>query len=90
MLIALETAKQYLRVDSSDDDTLITSLLESAEKMCLDVLRVEDSDEPLPKQMELAVLYATAYMYEHREDANMGQMMITLRHLLGADRKEVF
>ena len=33
MLITLEEAKQYLRVDSASEDTLIQSFLESAESI---------------------------------------------------------
>ena len=40
--IALEEAKSYLRVDSSDDDLLITSLLASAGHLCKDVARLSD------------------------------------------------
>ena len=44
MLISLEEAKQYLRVDSYYDDMLISSLLASAEALCLDVARLSADD----------------------------------------------
>jgi len=91
MTVTLEKAKQYLRVDSTDEDELITGMLVSAEKICRDVLRLtpEDgiSDSP---NMEIAVLYALAYLFEHREEADHKAMMGTLRCLLGAERREVF
>ena len=45
MLITLEEAKQYLRVDSASEDTLIQSFLESAENICMDVARKEATEE---------------------------------------------
>ena len=39
-LIPLYKAKEYLRVDSSDEDALIGILLSSAEQLCVDVARL--------------------------------------------------
>ena len=39
-LIPLYEAKNYLRVDSSDEDILIGILLQSAQQMCVDVGRL--------------------------------------------------
>ena len=39
-MITLEEAKAYLRVDSSREDSLIESLLQSAEKLTADVGRI--------------------------------------------------
>jgi len=91
MTVTLETAKQYLRVDSSDEDTLIESLIATSEKICKDILRItyETPLEETP-EMEIAVLYALAYLFEHREEADHKTMMGTLRVLLGAERREVF
>lgn len=41
-LISLEEAKGYLRVDSSDEDTLIGVLIDTSEKLCADVGRLTD------------------------------------------------
>jgi len=38
----------------------------------------------------VAVLYAAAYLYEHREEADHHAMMLTLRALLSGSRKEAF
>ena len=43
-LVTLDEAKVYLRVDSADEDTLINSLLATAEKYCADVGRLTDDD----------------------------------------------
>ena len=42
MTVTLETAKLYLRVDSSDEDTLIDGMIGSAKKICKDILRSEE------------------------------------------------
>ncbi len=39
-LITLEEAKNYLRVDSSDEDVLTGILLSSSEQLCVDVARL--------------------------------------------------
>ncbi len=88
MTVTLETAKLYLRVDSSDEDTLIEGMMASAQKICKDVLRAEElPDSP---EVDIAVFYALAYLYEHREEADHEALMETLRAILGAERKEVF
>ena len=91
MLITLEEAKQYLRVDSASEDTLIQSLLESAESICMDVARKEATEEMEGKPtMRAAVFYALAYFYEHREEADHKNLVLTLRALLSGLRKDVF
>ena len=91
MLITLEEAKQYLRVDTADDDALIENLLSTARKLCLDVARA--SENLLYEQEDntrIAVLYALAYLYEHREDANHQKLMLDLRSLLFGIREAAF
>lgn len=87
-MVTLEEVKGYLRVDFSDDDELITSLIKTSENLCLSVLReswIDESDE-----FNTAVLYATAYLYEHREEADHKALTLTLRALLFGNRKVEF
>ncbi len=42
MVVTLEEMKNYLRVDYDDDDSLIGHLLQSAEKICMDIIRTDD------------------------------------------------
>ena len=42
MVVTLEEMKNYLRVDYDEDDALIGHLLESAEKICMDIIRTDD------------------------------------------------
>ena len=91
MLVSLDEAKQYLRVDTSSEDTLIESLLESAEGICTDVARLSSDETPdnLP-MMRAAVFYTLAYLYEHREEADHHELMLTLRAILFSIRESRF
>lgn len=91
MIISLEDAKNYLRVDTADDDRLIENILTAARRLCMDILRTDDT-EMLEKEpnAKVAVLYAAAYLYEHREDADHKALTLSLRALLSGSRKEVF
>lgn len=108
MLVSFGEAKSYLRVDSSDEDAIIDTLLETSEKLCADVARLtetqwkelcgEDVDEKsyddgtrkgVAAIMKGAVLYALAYLYEHREEADHHDLTLTLRSILFAVREGV-
>ena len=43
-MVTLDEAKNYLRVDSSYEDALISSLLDSSKSLCMDVARLSASD----------------------------------------------
>lgn len=91
MLVGLDEMKNYLRVDFDDDDMLIDTLLVSAERICMDILRTEDTAELAACENAMAaVMYTVAYLYEHREEADHHALTITLRSLLFGARKEVF
>ena len=92
MLVTLEEAKEYLRVDYNDENTLIMNLLSSAQKLCMDIVRIDDeqvfeSDYP---EAKTAILYSIGYLYEHREEADHHALTMTLRSLLFGMRKEAF
>ena len=92
MLLELDEVKGYLRVDTNEEDGLITGLSRSAEKLCMDVARMEDEEEfaALGETAKTAALYAVAYLYEHREEADHHALTLTLRSLLFGVRKEAF
>ena len=91
MAVTLEEIKNYLRVDYDDDDVLIESMVRASEKICMDVARMDDTQEFYAvENAEIAVQYTAAYLYEHREDADHHAMMLTLRALLSGSRKEAF
>ena len=104
-LISLEEAKSYLRVDSADEDAMISSLILSAGVLAKDVGRVSDTQwdainaEPAEEDgtevislraiFRVAVLYALGYLYEHREEADHHALTLTLRSLLFSVREGV-
>ncbi len=90
-IISVQEMKQYLRVDHDDDDSLIAYLISASEKRCMDIARLEDaSDFYELEEAKLAVMYAVAYQYEHREDADNDEMNLSLRALLFGNRKAGF
>ncbi len=91
MVVTLEEMKNYLRVDFEDDDVILASFISAAEKLCMDVARCEDVEAfNQEKNAKIAVMFAVAYLYEHREEADHHQLTLSLRSLLFGIRKEVF
>jgi uncharacterized phage protein (predicted DNA packaging) len=91
MPVTLEEAKNYLRVESGDEDGLISDLLSTAMQMCRDVARADDATlNENAAITRIAVLYTVAYLYEHREEANHQTLLLTLRALLFGIREEAF
>ncbi len=91
MIVPLTLMKQYLRVDCEEDDELIQGLLRAAERLCMDIVRTDDPAElAAAENAQAAIMYATAYLYEHREEADHHALTLTLRALLFGARKEGF
>ena len=91
-MLTLDEVKQYLRVDSSEEDTLIEGLIKTADSLVRDVGRmsqpdISDASKPV---MMAAELYTVAYLYEHREEADHHGLILTLRALLFGIREEKF
>ena len=95
-------AKGYLRVDTADEDAMIGILISAAERLCADVARLSDekweavsSDTedasllPIRETMKVAILYALGYLFEHREEADHHDLVLTLRSILFAIREGV-
>ncbi len=91
MAVTLEEMKNYLRVDYDEDDALIESMVRASEKICMDVARTDDEAVfAAEENARVAVMYAVAYLYEHREEADHNALTLTLRALLSGIRKEGF
>lgn len=98
MVISLEEAKLYLRIDGDEEDTLITNFIYTAEEICEDILRFSLSEfEEVPKLVRQAVLYCIANMYEKREGAyyylknesgSITETINVMKLILGNLRKE--
>ena len=83
LLVTLEEAKLYLRVDGVEDDSLILHLISTAEGICEDVLRRPLVElEPAPEILKTAGLYLVANLYEQREAVNIPDLLDFTRRLL--------
>ncbi|MFV0363814.1 MAG: head-tail connector protein [Suipraeoptans sp.] len=90
-VVTLDEMKNYLRVDFDEDDVLLNNLISAAESICMNVARLEDSDKFSEDQnARIAVMYAVAYLYEHRENADHNELALSLRALLFGIRQEGF
>ena len=91
MIVTLPKAKEYLRIDTDAEDDIVRKLLRAAESLCMDVARMnEDEFKSCGAIAKPAVLYALAYFYEHRDEADHKALTLTLRALLMGVRKEGF
>lgn len=91
MIVSIEEMKNYLRVDFNDDDHLLQDLILASERLCMDIARTVDAEQfASEKNARIAVMYAVAYQYEHREDADHRALTLSLRSLLFGIRQEGF
>lgn len=91
MIVTLVEAKEYLRVDTDDEDLLITTLLTAAQKLCEDVTRLETAEfEEAGEVAKIAVLFALGNFYQNREDNDLNELSKRLRSLLFGIRKAAF
>lgn len=90
MLVSLEEMKKYLRVDFDDDDALLENFISTGQNLCADIARLSVNEFCEISSSKIAVMYAVAYLYEHRENANYKELTISLRSLLFGVRKERF
>lgn len=87
MIVTLDEVKDYLRLDGNAEDEFLQTLIAAAEQLCTDIARTEIANKPTAR---IAVLYAIAYLYEHREEADHKALTLTLRALLFGVRQEEF
>ena len=90
MIVDLDEMKQYLRVDFEDDDEFLFNALFSAESLCADIARLSIEELEEQSVAKIAIMYAVAYLYEHKEDADYHALTISLRSLLFGIREEGF
>lgn len=91
MIVTVKEMKDYLRVDHEDDDRLLSDLIEQSQQTCMDVARIADEDVfEETTGARIAVMYAVAYLYEHREEADHKALTLGLRALLFGVREPGF
>ena len=89
-MITLSETKNYLRVDHSEDDKLILSLIETAKRLVMDVGRMDEARLAVHEETtRQAMLYTVSYLYENRNTADYRKLTLTLRALLFAQREGV-
>ena len=90
-MISLDEMKNYLRIDFDDDDALLENLIVSSELLCMDIARIKSKAVFEKKEnAKIAVMYAVAYQYEHREDCDHHALAMSLRSMLSGIRKAGF
>jgi hypothetical protein len=101
MKLTLADAKIYLRVDSADEDeAVIKPIIATAKQLVKDVARSKtdffdadeaetDTTEDIPV-VKAATYHAIAYLYEHRETADMNALTLQLRSMLFGVREAAF
>lgn len=91
MFVTLEKTKEFLRVESTDEDALIENFIAAAEDIVGGVLRFPLSEfEEVPEIVEQAICLAVSVMFEQRESLDIVALMTTLRGMLFAYRKDAW
>ena len=84
----MEDAKNYLRIDHNEDDNLIQNLIQTAQKLCMDIGRMDEKKLEMNEETaRQAMLYTIAYLYENRNTADYYKLSLMLRALLFAQRE---
>jgi len=87
----LQEVKDYLGVDGGHNDPLLLSQIETARELIESVLRFKIAKlNPLPHLVKEAIKFCVAYMFTHRETADMAFLDKALRTMLQSLRREVF
>ena len=95
-MLTLEESKLYLRVDSDDEDVLITSLIQTAKEMVENILRYELTEfDTIPQSINQSMLYIVSTLYESRQVGNanaikMDELIETVRRMVEPYRKKVW
>ena len=87
MLVSLEEAKAYLKIEYDEEDDLLLSLIASAEDLCATILR---KDLPEDDTVRVAVLYAVSSLFDSRGETNMTDLVEMLKAILSGKREAVF
>ena len=89
-MITLKEAKNYLRVDYEEDDSLIQQLLSTAKNLVMDVGRMDESARAENEDIvRTAMLIALGYLYENRSKPDYQELTLNLRSILIAQREDV-
>ena len=69
MLVTVDEAKLYLRLDGTEEDALIQTLLETAESLCQDIVRTDfDEMEEVPEIVDELTRMLKFLLYSVRKE----------------------
>ena len=93
--MTLEEVKIFLRIDSDDEDTLITSLIKTSTEIVEEILRypLSEFNENIPETVKQAIYIVFASLYEARQigggnEIKLTDIKIAIRNMLEPYRKQ--
>lgn len=91
MVVTLEETKEWLRVESNDEDALIESFMGAAEDIVEGVLRYPLSElESVPETIRQTVIFCVSRLYEERNQIQPIELIESVKGFLYAYRKEAW
>ena len=92
-MVSIDECKNYLKVETDDDDSLIEILMDASVRIVQDMLRVEDFSNFKKKEkqeIKTAIFYTLRFLYDERGKANIKDLKLTIRSLLSNLRSVEF
>lgn len=89
LVVTLEKAKEWIRVEGDSEDSLIESFIVAAEDIVEGILRFPLSEyaEDVPEPVKHAIYFAVSKFYEERNELDMNGLVEVLKTLLFSQRK---
>ena len=78
LLVTVDEAKEYIRVDGDGEDGLISSLILLAQQYVNNVLKWEVTKETMEPSIRLAIILVTEHFYEERSGEDIPDAVLTL------------
>lgn len=90
-MLKLEEVKNFLRVDSDEDDALILSLITTGKVLVEDIIRKPLTEfEKIPEPINQAVLIIVGTLYEERQVSKSDKEGLSLKDTLDLVRRMLF
>ena len=90
-MVSIQEIKDYLGIDGSHSDSLLSSMLTASRELIEGILRFPIGKiEPLPALVTEALKFTVAYLYTGREQADIQTLEKTLRTMLQSLRAKSF
>lgn len=90
-MLKLEEVKNFLKVDSDEDDALILSLITTGKVLVEDIIRKPLTEfENIPEPINQAVLIIVGTLYEERQVSKSDKEGLSLKDTLDLVRRMLF